>query len=256
MRTKRLRVFAGPNGSGKSSLYDFLVKQKYFSEHFDINADKIAKAIESNGYCIKDWPIQFNLDNFLISVAKNTRPTNNVDSEYIRKKISYSNDSGNIVWNGRKSYKTINTVAAYLVDYFTEKMLNLDSTFFYETVFSHTSKVDLMRRAKDKGFKVYLYFVSTQSPIINWERVKSRVKQGGHKVPREKVTGRYYKSLDNLFSALKIADRVYFFDNSKSEETTAFLNFAKLEKGQIKIESGFDEVPEWFNKYVLEKMGK
>ena len=256
MRVKRFRVFAGPNGSGKSSLFDFLVEKKYFSEHLDINADKIAKSIGLGKFCIKDWPIQFNIDKFLESVAQNTRPDNNVNLEYIRKKISYISDSGDIVWNGQKNYKTINTVAAYLVDYFTAEMLDSDSTFFYETVFSHTSKIDLMRRAKAKGFKVYLYFVSTQSPIINWERVKSRVLQGGHKVPKKKLDERYYKSLDNLFEALKIADRAFFFDNSESKLSTAFLNFAELENGQIKIENDKDEVPEWFSKYVLEKMDK
>ena len=41
MIAKRFRVFAGPNGSGKSSLYDFLVKQKYFTERLGVNADQV-----------------------------------------------------------------------------------------------------------------------------------------------------------------------------------------------------------------------
>lgn len=53
MITKRFRVFAGPNGSGKSSLYDHLIKQKYFAERLDINADKIAKDLKQKGFSIK-----------------------------------------------------------------------------------------------------------------------------------------------------------------------------------------------------------
>ena len=41
MTKKRFRVFAGPNGSGKSSLYDFLVKKKYFTERLGVNADQV-----------------------------------------------------------------------------------------------------------------------------------------------------------------------------------------------------------------------
>lgn len=251
MTTKRFRVFAGPNGSGKSSLYDFLVKQKYFTERLDVNADKIAKDLKQKGFSVKGWPILCSVDEFLVSADQNTRPDNAITIDYIQKKIIFEN--GLFTWIGKKDYKTINTVAAYLVDYLTTKMLEADGTFFYETVFSHSSKIKLLQEAKDKKFKVYLYFVSTQDPKINWERVKSRVKQGGHRVPKDKVFSRYYHSLENLYPALKIADRVYFFDNSESGKTS-YLNFAECRDGKISVTDGIEEVPEWFDKYVLENI--
>lgn len=251
MTKKRFRVFAGPNGSGKSSLYDFLVKQKYFTERLDVNADKIAKDLRLKGFNIKDWPISYSIDEFLVSAARNTRPGNGITMDYIQKKLGL--EKGLFTWNGKKDYKTINTVAAYLVDYLTAKMLETDGTFFYETVFSHRSKLQLLQDAKNKGFKIYLYFVSTKDPTINWERVKSRVKQGGHKVPKEKVVSRYYHSLENLYPALKIADRVYFFDNSESGKTS-YLNFAECREGKISFTEEVVEVPEWFSKYVIEKI--
>ncbi len=70
MTKKRFRVFAGPNGSGKSSLYDFLVKQKYFTERLDVNADKIAKDLRLKGFNVKDWPISCSIDEFLVSAAR------------------------------------------------------------------------------------------------------------------------------------------------------------------------------------------
>lgn len=250
MITKRFRVFAGPNGSGKSSLYDFLVKQKYFAERLDVNADKIAKDLKQKRFSVKDWPISCSMDEFLSSASRNTRPCNDITIDYIQKRMEL--EKGLFTWKGKKDYKTINTIAAYLVDYLTAKMLETDSTFFYETVFSHKSKLQLLQEAKNKGFKVYLYFVSTQNKTINWERVKSRVKQGGHRVSKKKIFSRYYNSLENLYPALKIADRVYFFDNSESGKTS-YLNFAECRKGKISFTDGIDEVPEWFYKYVLEK---
>lgn len=254
MSTKRFRVFAGPNGSGKSSLYDYLVKNKFFSERLDVNADKIAKDLGNKGFNINTWPISCSIAEFLQSAKANTRPNNNISLNYLQEKIAFTNST--FIWKGRKSYKTINTVAAYLVDYLTMKMLDTDGTFFYETVFSHQSKIELMQIAKNKGFKVYLYFVSTKSSKINWERVKSRVKQGGHRVPKSKVKDRYKKSLQNLYPALKVADRVYFFDNSESAPNRAYLNFAECRNGQIKIEQSCDEVPAWFDTYVLQELKK
>lgn len=251
MSTKRFRVFAGPNGSGKSSLYDYLVKQKFFTERLDVNADKIAKDLKSKGFCIRGWPISCCEDEFLVSATKNTRPGNDVTFEDIKKNMVF--EKSLFIWKGRKDYKTINTIAAYLVDYLTAKMLETDGTFFYETVFSHESKLQLLQEAKNKGFKIYLYFVSTKSPQINWERVKSRVIQGGHRVLKKKVFSRYNNSLENLYPALKIADRAYFFDNSESG-MTSYLNFAEFRDGQIKIEKKTGEVPEWFNKYVIERI--
>lgn len=247
MTTKRFRVFAGPNGSGKSSLYDNLVEQKFFTERLDVNADKIAKDLRQKGFSIKDWPISCSVDEFLVSVNQNTRPNNDITIEYIQEKIAFEKNL--FSWKGKKDYKTINTIAAYLVDYLTEKMLETNGTFFYETVFSHKSKLQLLQKAKNKGFKVYLYFISTQNPTINWERVQSRVKQGGHGVPKGKVFSRYRNSLENLYLALKVVDRAYFFDNSESDKTS-YLNFAEFRDGQIKIIS---EVPDWFNEYVIKK---
>lgn len=79
---------------------------------------------------------------------------------------------------------------------------------------SHPGKVDFMARARQSGYRVYLYYVSTQSPEINIGRVRTRVQEGGHDVPENKVRERYVRSLQNLYEAVKQSDRAYFFDNS------------------------------------------
>ena len=112
-----------------------------------------------------------------------------------------------------------------------------------------------MKEAKKNGYKVYLYFVSTESPEINKLRVKSRRDQGGHDVPPDLIESRYYRSLDLLYEACQVAYQVYFFDNSiEGEESDMFAHF-KMEKGkkhwdEIKIEN----VPAWFKKYYSDKI--
>jgi len=41
---------------------------------------------------------------------------------------------------------------------------------------SSPDKVNFLHRAKDAGFRVYLYYVATENPEINISRVAHRVK--------------------------------------------------------------------------------
>src|SRR5262245_5934815 len=51
-------------------------------------------------------------------------------------------------------------------------------SFSFETVMSHPSKIDILVRARAAGFFVQLFFVGTDDPRINIERVALRVAQG------------------------------------------------------------------------------
>ena len=87
----------------------------------------------------------------------------------------------------------------------------------FETVMSHRSKLDFLRQAKEQGYRTYLYYVATDDWLINIDRVKARVKKGGHGVSRVKIIDRYFRSLNLLFDAIKLVDRAYVFDNSSSK---------------------------------------
>ncbi len=87
-----------------------------------------------------------------------------------------------------------------------------------------------MHEAVVAGYKVYLYFVSTESPEINKFRVQARKAKGGHDVPAEKIQSRYYRSLNLLFSAASIAYQAFFFDNSvEGEKSTMFAHFKRIQ---------------------------
>ena len=106
------------------------------------------------------------------------------------------------------------------------------------------------------GYKVYLYFVSTESPEINKYRVGLRVSKGGHHVDPNKITQRYYRSLDLLFDAAQLSYQAYFFDNSTDGKEPAkwFAHF-KLIKGKKKWDDiNPKDVPEWFKTYYSAKV--
>ena len=95
------------------------------------------------------------------------------------------------------------------------------SSFAFETVFSTTEKMEFLRKAKDAGFFVRMFFVGTDDPEINCARVARRVKQGGHSVPIKKIIDRFGKSLANLPRAIAVCDRVYVYDNSMDRQDPA-----------------------------------
>ncbi|MDM8522794.1 zeta toxin family protein [Desulfococcaceae bacterium HSG8] len=87
----------------------------------------------------------------------------------------------------------------------------------FETVFSTEEKVEFVRRAKAAGFFVRIFFVCTDNPAINAQRVAQRVMEGGHDVPIPKIISRYYRSVSCCVRVLPLADRVYFYDNSETD---------------------------------------
>ena len=117
--------------------------------------------------------------------------------------------------------------------------------FTFETVLSSSRNVELLKNAKAAGYRIEVVFVLTADPQINVSRVAQRVKNGGHDVPKDKIIGRYHKSLDNISVMLKIADIMWVVDNST--EKAELIIYSK--DSEISI----NETPYW-NKDKIEKL--
>jgi predicted ABC-type ATPase len=139
-----------------------------------------------------------------------------------------------------KAEKSSPLIGMIVSDLIREYLLSNGISFTMETVFSHPDKLELIRKAIAKGYKVYLYFVSTEDPLINVKRVAA----GGHDVPHNKIVERYERTMNNLYEAVKLSYRAYIFDNSG--KTT--IKIAEKDKdGTVYIE---ESVPEWLLKYL------
>lgn len=57
--------------------------------------------------------------------------------------------------------------------------LNENKSVAFETVFSSAEKLEFVKRAKDAGYFIRLFFICTNDPSINAQRVAQRVMQNG-----------------------------------------------------------------------------
>ena len=123
-----------------------------------------------------------------------------------------------------------------------EKCLEDGQSLIFETVLSAEDKIDYIKRAKEAGFFIRLFFVSTEHPSVNASRIARRVMKGGHDVPISKIVSRYYKSIVNCFKASKYADRTYVYDNT-AENTEAQILFRMID-GKL-AKQYLSELPKW-----------
>ena len=98
-----------------------------------------------------------------------------------------------------------------------EKLLQNKKDFAFETTLSSKSYVNKILKAKQIGFQTTLVFFWLDSVELAIERVKTRVLEGGHNIPKQVILRRYYAGLKNLFKLyIPICDYWMIFNNSKS----------------------------------------
>lgn len=93
----------------------------------------------------------------------------------------------------------------------------------FETVFSASEKIDFLELAKNNEYFIRLFFVGTNHPAINANRITHRVLEGGHDVPITKIISRYTKSISNCCVVATFVDRLYIYDNSEDYKEAKLL---------------------------------
>jgi predicted ABC-type ATPase len=239
MASKRMRVFAGPNGSGKTTIINSLRSEIGFGIY--VNADDIEKLLkESSVLLFSSYQLNITEEQLQSFFKQSTFAPVKRKEPDLWKKLSVKE---NVLHTDAfiDSY-----LAADLAEFIRQKLLLNDISFTYETVMSHESKVAFLQQAKEKGFRVYVYFIATEDPEINVSRVNVRVAQDGHFVKPDVVKDRYYRSLKLLKAAVKLSNRSYIWDNSGK----ASILIAEITDGvDVKI-IDTEKVPGWFVKYL------
>jgi predicted ABC-type ATPase len=177
-------VLAGHNGSGKSTLwYDRLVTSLQMPL---INADRLTTSIlpeKNGGDGLPPW-------------AQRLR-----DEDERWQELSQQ---------GVKAFKRL--------------VMDKQIPFAFETVFSHwieredgsiESKADDILELQEAGYFVVLLFVGLSSVSLSVARVQTRMTQGGHAVPVDKLKKRFPRTQKAIRHAAPMADMAIYFDNSR-----------------------------------------
>ena len=95
--------------------------------------------------------------------------------------------------------------------------IGVHQTIGVETVLSTGKYRSLVRFARERGFEIRLVYFVLRTAELQLQRIKQRVEEGGHDVPKRKVISRRHRSFRQLLWFARNSDRFYLFDNSTSE---------------------------------------
>ena len=141
-------------------------------------------------------------------------------------------------WNSKEA---VLNAANYCAEW-REKCLIERKSFVFETVMSAEDKIQFIIKAKNAGFFIRLFFISTENPKINASRIADRVMKGGHDVPISKIISRYYKAIENCKTVSSVVDRLYVYDNSvDGEEAKIQFRLTNGVMGKMYV----TDMPEW-----------
>ncbi len=116
--------------------------------------------------------------------------------------------------------------------------------FAFETTLAGRTYINLIKEVKSKGYSVHIFFLWIPSEDLAKQRIKQRVKQGGHHVPDADVKRRLRRSLKNFFNHYSpLVDGWDIFDNSGSEPKLVVKS----------NEKGFQIIDKELYRYLLNK---
>lgn len=125
-------------------------------------------------------------------------------------------------------------------------------TFAFETVMSHTSRINEIINLKKQGYHVLLVFITTDDPEKNVVRVINRYQSKtttAHFVEPNKVRERYHRTLALLPKAVEIADAAFVYDNSIDYEKASLQ--ALIDPATFSVT---DNVKPWVNEKLVARL--
>jgi predicted ABC-type ATPase len=118
------------------------------------------------------------------------------------------------------------------------RLIRAGRSFIAETVFSHPTKLDLLDDAHANGYTVVLHVLLVPEDLAV-ERVRYRVRAGGHEVPEQKIRERYGRLWELVARAILRSDSATVYDNSA---VTGPRIVARYDSG---VQVGAETMPTW-----------
>lgn len=140
--------------------------------------------------------------------------------------------NGNKIAGGKTAIKRI------------EDCLLAGVNFTQETTLSGLRTRKMVKRAKEDGYVIRLYYVGLDSEQESILRIDNRVRKGGHDIPKEDVIRRFENRIRDLQMVLQYCDEAVFFDNNNG-----FVEVAEYKNGRFMTKG--NELPLWVKEFEL-----
>ena len=111
-------------------------------------------------------------------------------------------------------------------------------SFTQETTLSGVRTEHTIRKAKENGYQIRLYYVGLDTVEESLKRIENRVSKGGHTIPRQDVERRYRRRFEDLARILPYCDEAVFFDNDNG-----FFEVAEYSNGELILKGS--KLPDW-----------
>jgi predicted ABC-type ATPase len=125
-----------------------------------------------------------------------------LDPDAVARALNPLNPSAAALAAGRE---VLSRIAGYLA---------CEANFAVETTLAGKGTVELISRAKSRGYEVHLVLVWLDSAERCVARIRDRAAKGGHYIPDADVRRRYERGLANVPAAIRSVDLAKLYDNS------------------------------------------
>lgn len=109
-----------------------------------------------------------------------------------------------------------------------DECLEKGISFTQETTLSGARTERTIRRAKERGYAIRLYYIGLDTMEESLGRIANRVAKGGHDIPREDVERRFQSRFADVLRVLPYCDEARFFDNDNG-----FVEVAEYRNGEL-----------------------
>ena len=131
-----------------------------------------------------------------------------------------------------------------------ERAIDQGLDFTFETTLGGNTMPGLLAEAARRGLEVHVFYVGLGSADAHIERVRQRVRAGGHDIPEADIRRRYRHSLINLVKLLPVLTELWVYDNSATADPATGqaphpVLVLHMERGRIVGPSDLTSTPAW-----------
>jgi predicted ABC-type ATPase len=131
--------------------------------------------------------------------------------------------------------------------------------FAFETTLGGNTITRQLAAAAAQGIAVHMWYVGLAAPELHMERVRARVRRGGHDIPEALIRQRFERSRLNLVALLPHLAALRLYDNSEEADPAAGRPPAPVlvlhvERGRILNPADLPRAPDWAKPIVAAAM--